>query len=40
MLNKFHNHIKNLKPTEVVLYGLFLGLILIQVDPLGIIWES
>jgi hypothetical protein len=32
MLRKFHAHFQNLKPVEVVLYGLFLGLLLVWVD--------
>jgi hypothetical protein len=32
MLRKFHNHMKNLKPAEIVLYGLFLGLVAIWLD--------
>jgi|14_taG_2_1085336.scaffolds.fasta_scaffold14582_3 hypothetical protein len=32
MRRKLHNHVKNLKPVEVVLYGLFLGLICVWID--------
>jgi hypothetical protein len=37
LLKDFDTHIRNLKPIEVVLYGLILGMILIWIDPLAII---
>lgn len=37
LLKEFHNHIENLKPSEVIVYGFILGMLLIAVDPLGII---